>query len=344
VPFAARDFTTGDRSRKKDTSWQSALGSDNPFLINVFHINADQMEVAFRHLTAEFFEGRYNIGFWHWELPEFPDRWLASFRLVQEVWVPSQFVQQALAAKAPVPVLRMPHAVDFQVSSQASRSALGLPENKFLFLTMYDIQSVQARKNPQGAIDAFRKAFPRPKDVSLVVKVNNGSSNPQEMRELTALSADVPGVCLLPDTLSRQQTYDLLALCDCFVSLHRSEGFGLPIAESMFLGKPVIATNWSGNCDFMDEENSCPVAFKLVALDRDYGPYQKGQKWAEPDLDHAANHMIRCLEDVRWRDKIGRRGQETIRTRLAPYVIGDRYRRRLEKLQGVVGAVRLVAA
>src|SRR5262249_40358950 len=147
---------------------------------------------------------------------------------------------------------------------------------------------------------------------------------------LKARLRELPGIIVLDRILTRQQVYDLEALCDCYVSLHRSEGFGLGLAESMFLGKPVIGTNWSGNVDFMTPENSCPVGYRLRTLDQDYGPYRKGQVWADADVEHAAWYMKRIRADAAWSRLLAARGKETIRTQFSPRYVGNMYRKRLE--------------
>src|SRR5262249_19352824 len=159
----------------------------------------------------------------HWELPEFPDKWSGAFALVNEVWAPSQFVVDTVGRKSPIPVLRMPHALFFRPHPRLKRPELGLPDGKFLFLCMYDTHSVQERKNPWGAIAAFLRGFPAATEVGLVIKINNPASHPEEVAALKAKLARVPGILILDRILTRQEVYNLEALCDCFVSLHRSE-------------------------------------------------------------------------------------------------------------------------
>jgi glycosyltransferase involved in cell wall biosynthesis len=128
----------------------------------------------------------------------------------------------------------------------------------------------------------------------------------------------------------------LESTCDCFVSLHRSEGFGLGLAEAMYQGKPVIGTDWSGNTDFMNAENSCPVRYSLERLDQSFGPYSKGQTWAEPDSDHAAWFMRRLVEDDSYRRRIAAAGQETIRSDYSPRAVGRRYLERLALISRLI--------
>jgi glycosyltransferase involved in cell wall biosynthesis len=121
------------------------------------------------------------------------------------------------------------------------------------------------------------------------------------------------------------------------VSLHRSEGFGLVLAEAMSLGKPVVATGWSGNMDFMNVGNSCPVEFGLVTLDRDHGPYEAGQRWADPDVDHAAHCMRRVFEDAAFRTRVGAEASRTIRGQYGPAAAAARYLARLRGLGALEG-------
>jgi glycosyltransferase involved in cell wall biosynthesis len=169
---------------------------------------------------------------------------------------------------------------------------------------------------------------------ALVIKVHNVTGNPADFERLRAAAAEIPGTTLITQTLARQEVYELEAACDCFVSLHRSEGFGLAIAESMYLGKPVISTDWSATAEFVHEGNGCPVRCSLVTLDRNHGPYAKGQTWAAPDVDHAAEWMQRLCADRTLGPRLGAAGRATIEEKFSPAVIGARYRRRLEAIAG----------
>jgi glycosyltransferase involved in cell wall biosynthesis len=325
------DFAVGTMSPKTDRTFSHKFAPNNDHAFNLVHVNADQFPVFRRTMGPDFFAGKYTIAYWHWELEEFPDRWQASFEGVDEVWTPTRFVQGAVSAKAKVPVLIMPHAISLP-PVKPSRERFGLPRAGFLFLTMYDLLSYQERKNPEAAIRAFRKAFGSSGDATLVIKVLNADRRPEDLGRLRESLSDLASVVLLTSTLPRQAVYDLEATCDAFVSLHRSEGFGLGLAESMYLGKPVIATEWSGNTDFMTSRNSCPVDYELVTLDRDHGPYEKGQRWAEADVDQAAWYMRALVNDPVYVERIGRGARSTMLTDYSPTAIGKRYRARLELL------------
>jgi len=302
-------------------------------MINLFHINADQIPVVFQTVPADFLSNRYNIGFWHWELPELPDMFLSCFNGLDEVWVPTGFVHDAVSRKSPVPVVKIPHAIQFGVEP-CSRADFGLPENRFLFLVMYDFSSYQERKNPKGALEAFDRAFERTDNrVTLVIKTQNSHHHPQPLEELKTWLDGRKNVVWLDRTLTRQEVYNLESLCNCFLSLHRSEGFGLGPAESMYLGKPVIATNWSGTTEFMRQDNSLPVNYQLVTIEKSIGVYEKGQQWAEPDIEHAAHLMRKVVDDPELCSRIGHAAQQSIKTELSPLRIGKMLQQRLRFIQ-----------
>ena len=332
LPVALVDLRLNCLNPLVDDTFAARLQADNPHPVNVFHLDAPQSEEIDHHHGRTFRAGHYNVGYWAWELPEFPDGWVAHYRIFDEIWCPSEFTRAAIAAKVPVPVLAMPHAIDFPVPAGDARPRFGLPPRTFLFLFVYDLNSTQERKNPQAVIAAFRQAFPHGGPVGLVIKTHNAGRNPAALAELQAGLKDLPGAHLISDTLSRTAVYELQQACDCFVSLHRAEGFGLNVAEAMFLGKPVIATDWSGTAEFVTAANGCPVRHRLVTLTEDHGPYSAGQTWAEPDVDHAAHWMRQLTADEALRTRLGAQAAADIRRQFSPAAIGARYRRRLEML------------
>src|SRR5262249_16729904 len=224
--------------------------------------------------------------------------------------------------------VHMPLAVTVD-PAPLSRADLGLPDRRFLFLMMYDALSITERKNPRGAIEAFRRAFPGGTNAGLIVRVNHAASRPDELATVGRLGDETAGVQLIDRPLSREQAQALQLQCDALVSLHRSEGFGFNIAEAMLMGKPVIATGYSGNLDFSTPRNSCLVDYELVPLTEDFGPYQKGNRWADPDIDQAANYMTRLVDDEEFRRQVAIRGQQTIAEELSTKTIAARYQRRL---------------
>lgn len=284
----------------------------HPF--QLYCVNADQMPVVQNLLGPTNTEGRYRIGCWFWELPHFPVAWRAAFELVHELWAPSRFVQDALSRVSPRPVVHMPVAIEFAVEGVYARSSFGLPAQPFLFLFSYDFHSYTARKNPQAVLASFQRAFPPPASgVGLVIKTMYGDQYPEELAALKAGIASDPRIHLLDEAMSRDAAYGLIQVCDCYVSLHRSEGFGLGMAEAMYLGKPVIATGYSGNMDFMDAASACLVRYELTAVPEGAYPHWEGQVWAEPDLEHAVELMREIFSNPARRDSVSRQAMAAIR-------------------------------
>ena len=338
------------KNRQGDQTYAARLQADNPHDVNVVHIDPPASRDLDHHHGPAFRADKYNIGYFAWELPEFPDAWTSAFDYYDEIWTPSDFATAAIAQKSPLPVLTMPHAISFARPTETTatlRARLGLPADQFLFLTLFDLNSYAERKNPRAVIAAFRLAFAAASasarsggfptaDIApiappaLVIKVQNVAGNETDFAALRASVADLPGTVLLTETLSRADIYALEAACDCFVSLHRSEGFGLAVAEAMYLGKPVISTDWSATSEFVNATNGCPVRAPLVTLERNHGPYAKGSTWADPDPAHAAEHMRRLFADPALCAALGAAARTTIESRFSPAAIGTRYRRRLE--------------
>jgi glycosyltransferase involved in cell wall biosynthesis len=313
-PFLIYNFDVGATSRQEDRSMERCFSETLHYGNNVFFINADQMQIARDVLGRETFAGRHNIGFWLWELEKFPTAWQSAFDLVDEVWAPTEYVRKTIAACTNKPVLRMPKAIEFAAPQGMGREYFGLPEGDFVFLYSYDFNSFTARKNPVAAIAAFRKAFSDGSPgVRMLVKSINGELHSEQLAALQRIVADDPRIEVRDGFLSREEMFGLQNTVDCYISPHRAEGFGLGMAESMYLGKPVVATGYSGNLDFMDRNNSLLVDYRMVPLCEGDYPFWQGQQWADPDVDHMATLMRRVFDDREFARRIGAAAAQSIR-------------------------------
>jgi glycosyltransferase involved in cell wall biosynthesis len=266
---------------------------------------------------------RYNVGLWAWELGQFPQPWRSATKMVNEIWVSSEFERSSIEAITDKPVRKIPLAVRASPSRNYSREEFGLPPNDYLFLFTFDFKSYVARKNPEAVARAFTLAFPAGDEpVALMLKSTNGHVDPDRYRRLiAAVSTDVR-IHLMDRFLSRDELNGLQSVADVYVSLHRSEGYGLGMAEAMSLGKPVVATGYSGNLEFMTPSNSFLVGFELVKVRSGEYPYGDGQAWAEPDVGEAAQHMRRLAVDRSLGIEVGRAAQAHIAERFSPEAVG----------------------
>jgi len=328
VPFALNNLK--GPSRQEDTTYTDFMDS-NPYRVNLVHVNPDAIPVFFKSKGIDCLRGKYNIAFWYWELSKFPEVWSDRFRFFHEIWVASSFCRDTIACSAPVPVIKIPPSVVVEDIKDMKRGDFGLRDDEFVFLFIFDLFSFLERKNPFALIRAFRDAFPAEKDVRLVLKCSNMDSRP-EVKERLLKETKGMNVKFIDGYLDKDEVHALMKLSDCYVSLHRSEGFGLPLAEAMYLGKPVIATGYSSNTDFMNVNNSFLVKYSLVELEKDIGPYKKGNVWADPDHGHAVELMRLVYNDRALGAKIGKQAAVDIRTNLSPEATGRKISERLSKL------------
>ncbi len=289
----------------------------------VIHANPHRMGTALLALPRGSVRGRRIIGYFTWELAVVPEEWRRHIRLVHEIWVPSRFVADAIATILPtdrhVPVRITPNALAVAPVPRIRRDrrSFGLPDDAVIVLMSFNFASNVARKNPLGALDAFQRAFGDRRDRLLVFKVVNSDAAPDDHARLQRAIGEMPNVLIQDLKLSREDNYAFTAAADIVLSLHRSEGFGMVMAEAMWLGRPVVATAWSGNMDFMDEYTAALVPATLIPPEDPSGEFTlPGALWADPNLDVAAAHLRRLADDPAARTALGLAGQAMIRQRL----------------------------
>jgi glycosyltransferase involved in cell wall biosynthesis len=302
--------------------------------IVISHMNAETALGDHVWMRRMGITARWHIGFWAWELSEFPDEWMHAFGAYDEIWASTEFARAAFARRSPKPVRLMPMAVELPPPPAGlDRLSFRLPRDRFLFFTSFDFRSFSARKNPEAAVRAFQIAFPRGDEaVGLVVKTINAEDDRDGAERLRTLALSDPRILLVDRTLGREEITGLIAACDAFISLHRSEGFGRGPAEAMLLGKPVVVTAYSGNLDFCREDNACLVTATLVPVREGEYPGGDGQVWADPDPSVAAHHMRKLVADPALATALGQRAAATIREQYGAAVVGRAYAERLREI------------
>lgn len=286
----------------------------------VVHVNAPMLPASLMRLPRAMVRGRRIIGYWAWELSTLPPEWAIGASFVHDIWVPSQFTADVVEPLRPGRVRVVPHPVVVVPPSPSAldRHAFGLPDDAVVVLAVFNLASSLERKNPYAAIAAFRAAFGDRRDRLLVLKVGHSTHFPSEFAQL-AEAANVPNIRLETRDLPPADHHALFAVADIILSLHRSEGFGLVLAEAMLLSKPVIATGWSGNMEFMDQDSAALVGYRLVPTRDRRSTYDVANAvWAEPDLADAVAHLRRLADDEVERRALGDRGREAALLRLGP--------------------------
>jgi glycosyltransferase involved in cell wall biosynthesis len=277
----------------------------------IVHINSPYLPFAFWHLGADAVRGRRVIAYWAWELPQVPLSWRRGLPFVHEIWVPSRFTARAIMAQTDLPVRVVHHPLSPPRPAPLGRVDFGLPESAFVAVAFFHMGSSFTRKNPLAAVTAFRRAFGDDPDRILVLKAVDPDLAPWARDRLENAIVGASNIRVLDRRLTGGEVTALLALSDTVVSLHRAEGFGLVPAQAMQLGKPVVATGWSGNLDFMDADNSLLVGSQMIPAEDPQGTYgMPGQSWADPDVDEAAAYLRRLAADPGFARALGERARE----------------------------------
>ncbi|HEV7689379.1 MAG TPA: glycosyltransferase [Hyphomonadaceae bacterium] len=279
------------------------------------HVNAPEAMHALSYLDPASWRGRYRIGFWVWELERVPAAWVRAARAFHEIWVPSRFVANAMKASGVItPIRVMPHPVALGAPPRRNRPAFQLAADDFFVLSMGDLRSSLTRKNLLGAISIYARAFPEPRPgCRMIVKVQSTDPHPAIDTAVSTAIAGRPDIALLADSLSTADAQSLIASADVILSPHRSEGFGLPLAEAFLAGVPALATGWSGNLDFMAEVPDLLIRHSLAPVADPHGIYKAhGQRWAEPDEQDAVAKLRRLAEIPALRTDLAAKGRKAV--------------------------------
>ncbi len=328
IPFCIINIELGNDVSQADASADSWIAAEPLYATNIFCMTGIELTRYVAERGAGVLAGHYNIGLWPWELPEWPEAWHHAWSLVDELWGISQYTADAYA-KAPVPVTPIPLPVVIGEVGDYQRERWQLPESAYLFVFSFDMNSTPTRKNPAGVIESFKKAFAgkSANEVGLVLKISHLKREKPQWKQLEKLIKGDSRIHLINSELRRPEVLALYRNCDCYVSLHRSEGFGRGLAEAQLLGMRLIATGYSGNMEFCRTPPTLQVKYRLKPLATGDYFYGDGQQWADPNIDHAAQLMQQCLRQ-------GRRYQalEYDTVQFTPAHCGRVFKQRLEQI------------
>lgn len=335
IPYTIIQIDQSSDLKHDNNEWNAMITDKAQYAVNLIHINASDWARKYTMIDNDILDERYNIAYWLWELEEFPKEWRKCIQTVDEIWAPSEFICNSLRHCTEKMICKIPYAIDIQMPVQYTRDYFGIPDYVFLNMIMYDFISVSERKNPEGMIQAFRTAFDvsyaNENRIGLVVKVNHL----KKKEDLEKLKEQLQGyryVYYITENLTRREVEALVAAADVLLSLHRSEGFGLPAAEAMYLGTVVVATNWSATTEFMSADTACLVDYSMIKLDRFCGPYRKGSRWADADITQAAQYLKRLFEDREYYEKLREKAMCRIREELSVKRMADNIACRIDKI------------
>lgn len=280
----------------------------------MLYANPPEAIHAMLALDPSHWSTRRRIGYWTWELGRTPANWPRLARAFDEIWVPSSFVADAFARSGfATPVRVMPHPVGLvEIAPKADRSGFGAT-SETVILAIGDLNSSAERKNLVGAIEIYRRAFPESGRAMLIVKTQGEGDHPAFRNNALAAAGGRADIRFIAGALSQHEAHSLIASCDILFSPHRSEGFGISLAEALMMGVPVLATGWSGNLDFMRGLDDLLIAFKLVPVVDRYGVYRQDGVWAEPDADDAAAKLRALASSAELRARLAGEGAKAVR-------------------------------
>jgi glycosyltransferase, family 1 len=309
IPFTIVSFIVSKDISHTDIEFQNYISDEIKYGINLWHINMHEFAKAFEVYGIDKFDRHYNIAYWLWEMQRFPEMWRNLFNVLDEIWVPSEFTGKSILNAGFANVHTIAYSIDSAYNEELDRKYFELPEDMFLFLMMFDKNSMMERKNPYAVIEAFKSAFKAEENVGLIVKINNISKD-----ELNEIKKHLYGykVFFINKILPKKDVNALIKLADVYVSLHRAEGFGLVLAEAMRFGTPTIATNYSSNTEFQNKKNACLVNYELKEVGENKSLYKKDDIWAEPNVKEAANYMKRLYNDKSYYNYIKENAMEYI--------------------------------
>lgn len=336
IPYTIYNCSIPGQGDEEDTEFDEKITNTCPYGVNIIHINPNEMATVLKTVGYSVLNKKYNIGFWSWELEDFPDEWQGCIEVLDEIWTPSEFTSNSIRKKTNKPVYTIPHFVSPRTEEKYNREYFGLPNDKYLCLVMYNSGSVSERKNPKAAIETYKIAFKDCLDeVGFVIKV--GHATEQDMKELQNVLIDVPNVFFIYENLPRVEINSLIKCCDIYISLHRAEGFGLVLAEAMCLGTPVVATGWSGNMEFMNEGVAAIVKYSMVHPDVIQGGFSKESLWADADINDAAEKVLLLYKNKEYYKNIQNNAQKYIQEKLNPQFISNMVSSHFERIVGKKG-------
>ena len=332
IPVALINYDVKTNHRHQDQTYDK-FSTEAPYAINLILLGPSEAKKILTHYSnVDFFKNKYNIFYLNWESENFPKEYVDNLSFYDEIWVPAEYCQKVISKFSTVPVSVIHYPIEIPASSFVDRVANDFFDNScFNFLFIFDYNSTLERKNTLNLIKAFKKAFKKDdRSVKLTIKTSRSARFLKEKSELIDCINGVTNIVIVEEIFEKETLHNIIKFCDSYVSLHRSEGFGLTMAEAMFYGKPVIATGYSGNLEFMNADNSFLVNYEVCHVSSSLMNYDKNTVWSNPDIDHAAELLIKVKENSQEIKSIAKKGNQTIINEFSTKKIGNEIKNKLE--------------
>lgn len=295
--FSIYPYNNNAIERFESLFMASHYNTHQNFNINVFEIGLDNAALAIDKVTRQRSRQSYNVLKLYWELSTLPTEKIDEINRYDEIWVPSKFVYDCVSKVYNKPIFLIPPFIDVNFEYENVKKRFRMDKSVYYYLFMFDYNSSVERKNPYAVVKAFQDAFPKENTgVGLIIKSNKPPTNVESISSMILTNGGDNRIHVIEDQMKRNEVLSLIADCNCYVSLHRSEGYGMGMAEAIRLGRPVIATNYSGNVDFMNFMNSYPVEYKLIKIFEDQYYLGCGREWAEPSHDSAVKQFLKAYK------------------------------------------------
>lgn len=332
--FRIYPFGVGVEGRRAGSYMPECYDEVRAHAVNVIEVSPDELPQVFNHISESHFDRSYNVLRTYWELGTAPESWRNNLKYIDEIWTPSNFVSDSFASIFNKTITVVPPSLEIPSVSLEGRNRFSLKYDIFYFLFSFDYYSSPARKNPKAVLRAFRLAFP---DASvragLIIKSTGAVDHHPDIKEELLRAAEQDNrIAIIDETINREEMLALIKAADCYVSLHRAEGFGLGMVEAMAFGKPVIATDYSGSTDFLTEETGYPVPYRLTKVGADEYVHAEGQVWAEPSEDDCVRIMSHVFHNREEAAARARRGQLLVNERYSPANVGRLAEKRLNEI------------
>ncbi|WP_395059841.1 glycosyltransferase [Flavobacterium sp.] len=334
IPVALINFDIKTNHRHEDKTFEN-FSTEAPHPINLVLLGPGEASLPLTYFeNSELFKNKYNIFYLNWESEFFPQEYVDNISFFDEIWVPAKYCQKVISNVTKIPVSVIHYPIEIVVPDTIDKEAENFyDKSSFNFLFIFDYNSTLERKNPLNLIKAFKKAFDKQdKSVSLTIKTSRATRFAKEKSKLLEEIDGFENIKIVEKIFEKDTLHNIIKGCDSYVSLHRSEGFGLTMAEAMFFSKPVIATGYSGNLEFMNNENSFLVNYKTCTVDSKIINYDKNTIWSDPDFEHMAELMTSVKENSDTIKEIANKGNQTILNEFSTIKIGTEIKTKLESI------------